>query len=101
MNSTIQSIFILKCDNCVNIGDIVFYVANVGMAGIFHYQYAGIIKSSFDDLEYHLFLSEYMVSTLIIKVGCENRNILYNRIFATIEMAKRAVTQMRQQPSED
>lgn len=71
----------------VNIGDIVFYVANSGLAGIFEYQYAGTIISSFDKTEYHLFLSEYLVSTVSIKVGNERRSISYDKLFSTLEDA--------------
>lgn len=71
----------------INIGDIVFYIANSGLAGILPYQYTGIITNSFDNTKYHLFISEHMVSTVFIKVGGENRSISYGKLFHTLKEA--------------
>jgi hypothetical protein len=79
--------FNLKCGASVNIGDVVYYVANTGTAGIFKYQYAAVVRNVFDNIEYHLFLSEYLVSTIAIKTGNENRSINYKKIFPTLEGA--------------
>lgn len=79
--------FILNNGVPINIGEIVFYVANSGLAGIFKYQYIGIITNSFDNIKYHIFISEHMVGILFIKVGGENRSISYGRIFHTLKEA--------------
>lgn len=79
--------FNLKNGTPVGIGDIVFYVANSGSAGIFKYQYAGIITNSFDNFQYHLFISEHMVSTVLINVENENTSISYPKLFPTLEDA--------------
>jgi hypothetical protein len=83
----IMQIFILKCGASVNMGDVVYYVANSGAAGIFKYQYVGVIRNAFDDIEYHLFLSEYMVSTISIQTGNESRSISHKKLFPTLEGA--------------
>lgn len=79
----------------INIGDIVFYVSNSGAAGIFKYQYMGVIKDVFTKNEYHLFLSEYMLSTITIDTRRVQTSISHKKLFSTRECAKKEVAKMR------
>lgn len=69
--------------NTVKKGDIIFYVANSGTAGIFKYQYLGVFKCHKDTTEKHLFISEYFVSTVCLLKGKEGQSRALKSIFLT------------------
>lgn len=74
--------------NNLKVGDIVWYLSNTGMAGLSKYQYIGIFKSHTDNIDYHVFLSEYFCSTRAIEKGREHRSISMNSMFLTESEAK-------------
>ena len=69
--------------NTVKKGDIIFYVANTGTAGIFKYQYLGVFTCHKDNIEKHLFISEYFVSTVCLLKGKEGQSRALKYIFLT------------------
>lgn len=83
--------------NTLKIGSIVFIVINTGAAGIFKYQYIGIVKSSFNNLEYHVFLSEHFVSTVCIEKGKEKTSSSIKNIFTLEADAKQRQKEMREE----
>lgn len=72
----------------LKVGQIVYYVSNTGMAGIFRYQYIGIVKNSFNGIDTHVLLSEHMVSTRAIEVGKEKTSRSLPDLFSDEKEAK-------------
>jgi hypothetical protein len=79
----------------LSIGQIVYYIANTGSVGIFQYQYTGIIKNYFTGEDVHLFLSEYLLSTVVVQVGSEYKSRSVKKMFMNQMDAKEEQNNMR------
>jgi hypothetical protein len=69
-------------------GDLVWYVANSGAAGISQYQYIGVHQSHIDGRLYHVFLSPYFVSTVVLSYRELYRSRHIKNLFLTEQDAK-------------
>lgn len=74
--------------NNLNAGDVLWFLSNTGAAGVFRYQYLGILNNHGDGLNYHVFASEKFLSTVAIEVGKEQRSRSINRLFKTEKEVK-------------
>lgn len=69
--------------NNLKSGDVVYYIANTGTAGIFKYQYLGIFTDTANNEVKHLFISPHFLSTTTILVGREQFSRSIQILFLT------------------
>ena len=74
--------------NNLKIGDIVYIVINTGACGIFKYQYCCIATCHKTGENSHVFLSEYLLSTVCILVNNVKGSRRLKNIFYTEKEAK-------------
>lgn len=65
----------------LKIGDVVFAVINTGVTGIGKFQYASVTTCHAKGETFHVFLSEYLVSTILVQVGREDKSRRLKNLF--------------------
>jgi hypothetical protein len=82
-----QKIMTIAEFNSLKYGSIVYYVTNSGSTGIQKYQYIGIHKDHVNNEQKHVFISEYLLSTVCLLMDLSRSRYL-KAIFLTENEAK-------------